>query len=174
MCRVENTAQSKPVLIVTCRGSSTSPCEHEVGNVLFIKDPCVKVKETPFIGVLIVYSNLDVNTAYRAVAFREYGFVESIIPIHCSTRLPLDRSSLEECLRRVTNVTTPVKVKVKSRGVRGISSSVYKLVIDVLKSLGVRVESNSSSCLFIEIISEVVYIGVGACKPVFKASIMNS
>ncbi len=174
LCSVENSSRSRPVLVVTCRTSSTTLCEHEVGNVLFVKDPCIRVEETPFTGVLLVYSNLDVNTAYRIVAFREYGFVESIIPVHCSTRLPLNYFSLEECLRAITSTDTPVKVKVKSRGVREVSSSIYKLVVKVLRSLGVRVDNSSSTCLFVETIGEAVYIGVGACKPVFKASIMNS
>lgn len=164
----------KPVLLVTCRSSSTDLCEHEVGNVLFIKDPCVKIEKTPFTGVLLVYSSLDVNRAYRVASFREYGFVESIIPVHCTSVLPVTRTFLEECLAKITSSKTPVKVKVRARGVREVSSEVYRLVLQVLRELGVSVKSESSTCLFVEIIEKQVYVGIGSCKPVFKASTMIS
>ncbi len=164
----------KPVLLVTCRSSSTDLCEHEIGNVLFIKDPCVKIKKTPFAGVLLVYSGLDVNNAYRVASFREYGFVESIIPVHCTSTLPVTRIFLEECLGKIARSNIPVKVKVRARGVREVSSEVYKLVLQVLRELNVSVKSESSTCLFVEIIEKQVYVGIGSCKPVFKASTMIS
>ena len=164
---------SRPVLLVTCR-SSSDLCEHEVGNVLFIKDPCVRVEKTRFPGVLLVYSVLDVNTAYRATTFREYGFVELIVPIHCTSTLPVTRPFLEECLSRLLREGGEVKVKVRARGVRGVSSEVYKLVLQVLRERGITTSSKSPLCLFLEIIESAVYLGVGSCKPVFKASTMNS
>gem|GEM_PF-663809 len=163
-----------PVLIVTCRTSSVVLCEHEIGNVLFIRDPNVRIEKTAFTGVLLVYSNLDVNTAYRVASFREYGFVESIIPIHCTLILPLDPLSLRECLAKITNPDTRIKLKVRARGVRKTSSEIYRLVVNILRELGVTVESSSSTCLFVEVIKSNVYVGVGSCKPVFKASISDS
>jgi len=164
----------RPVLIVTCRTSSVALCEHEIGNVLFIKDPDVRVEKTAFTDVLLVYSNLDVNTAYRVASFREYGFVESIIPIHCTSTLPVDPLFLRKCLAEITSPGTRVKLKVRARGVRKTSSEIYRLVVNILRELGIAVESSSSTCLFVEVIKSSVYVGVGSCKPVFKASISDS
>jgi tRNA acetyltransferase TAN1 len=164
----------KPVLLVTCKTNSDVLCEHEIGNVLFIRDPDVRVEKTIFTGVLLVYSNLDVNTAYRVASSREYGFVESIIPIQCTLTLPINPTSLRGCLAEITSRGARVKLRVRARGVRGVSSRIYSLVVNILRELGVTVESSSSTCLFVEVIESNVYIGMGSCRPVFKVSIIDS
>jgi len=63
---------------------------------------------------------------------------------------------------------------VRARGVRKTSSEIYRLVVNILRELGIAVESSSSTCLFVEVIKSSVYVGVGSCKPVFKASISDS
>jgi Predicted RNA-binding protein, contains THUMP domain len=159
----------EPKLIVTCRTSSEELCMHEVGNVLYPKDPSVRVVYSGFPGVVFVYTSLSVERAFKALAFREYGFVENIIPINCTTATPPTISDLRSCIASLT-LPTAVKVRVKARGVRGLSSRLFTMVVELLKEMGSQHDSSLGTCLFVEVFTTKTYIGVAPCQPVFKPS----
>lgn len=159
-----------PKLIITCRGTSIDLCEHEIGNVLFPRDPDVRIQRTNYQGVLLVYTLLSVDKAYATSAHREYGFVENIIPIQCALNYPFEEEKLVNCLNSL-NLPKVVKLRVRSRGVRGVSSNIYNFVIEKLRSMGITHSSISKICLYIELIEKTIYIGAGSCQSVFKATI---
>lgn len=158
-----------PRLIVTCREPNPEPCEHEIGNVLFPKDPDVYIVKSKYPGVLLVYSNLTTERAYAVTSLREYGYVENIIPVQCVLRHPIVEEELERCIHNI-DLSKDVKIRVRSRGVRGISAIIYHKVIDMIRTKGVKINSHSQYCLFVEIIDQYVYIGHGLCQSVFKGS----
>ncbi|MEM1695070.1 MAG: RNA-binding protein [Desulfurococcaceae archaeon] len=161
----------EPRLIVTCRAGNEELCIHEVCNVLFSKDPDVKAEKSKYGGLIYVYTSIDVDKAYRIASFREYGFVENIIPVHCVLEYPLDPSVVEACLTSIVK-TKSVKLKVKSRGVRGASSGLFALFSRLLLKSGVKHDSTAKTCLFVELLDSKVYVGLGDCHPVFKASLV--
>lgn len=165
-------ACNQPKLIITCSSSSVDSCVHEVGNVIFLKDPNVRIEKTDFKGVLFVYTDIDTNRAYTLVSHREYGFVENIIPINCIIEYPPLESELRSCISQITK-TKVVKLKVRARGARGISVELFKKVVSIMRALGVNHDPRSRDCLYIEVFKNKIYIGLGDCFPIFKASIMN-
>ncbi|MCY0868378.1 MAG: RNA-binding protein [Desulfurococcus sp.] len=156
------------VLIATCRVGSVEWCIREIGDVLYALDSNVVVEEAGFPGVLFVRSCLSVERVYRRAISSEYGFVENIIPVHGS-------ASLEDFLRDpgviLRNLVYPgrVKIKIRMRGVRGLSRILFARVAEVLRSMGVTHDPSSPTCLFIEGVGGVVYLGVGLCKSVRRS-----
>ena len=157
-----------PKLIVTCRTGHVELCMHEIGNVLYVKDPGLKITESGFQDVLFVYTNLAPEKAYAVVAHREYGFVEGIIPVNCVLKVPLVNVDIEKCLESLKPLGV-VKLKVRSRGVREASSKLFRLFAELLKKHGSNHSASSRICLYVEVFPENVYIGLGSCQPVFKA-----
>lgn len=161
-----------PKLLVTCRTGSEELCIHEVCNVLFHKDPEVRAEKSRYPGLVFIYTNLDVDRAYRVVSFREYGFVENIIPVHCVLEYPVDPTRAGACISRLVK-SSPVKLKIRSRGVRGVSGELFSLLAQLLLEAESRHDPTSKTCLFVEVVESRVYVGLGSCHSVFKASIMN-
>ncbi|MGB9827359.1 MAG: hypothetical protein ACPLSM_02455 [Thermosphaera sp.] len=154
--------------MVTCRQGCDEWCEEEVGNIVFRKDPELRIEKTPYPGVLLVYSRvLTPDRAYRAVVFREYGFVENIIPVQC-TGLIEDFDHFLQCVDSLLQGLRMVKLKLRVRGVRGYSEALWNRLINFLKERGVEHSPESPTCLFIETVSLNVYGGLGYCEPVFK------
>lgn len=161
--------EGKPVLIVTCKQGSEAWCEEEVGNALFKKDPQVTVVKTNYPDTLLVYSRvLSPEKAYRAVVFREYGFVENIIPISCVFKLQEEFEELIKCIEKVLGDIGEVKLRLRLRGVRGRSEALWKEVREILRAKNVKHSPESRICLFIEGFGDTVYSGLGFCQPVFK------
>lgn len=163
---------SHPKLIVTCRELNPEPCEHEIGNVLYARDPFVSIVKAKYPGLLFVYTGLSADKAYASTVLREYGYVENIIPVQCILKYPFTNEEFEKCIDSI-HLPEKVKVKVRSRGTRGISNTIYRVALDKIKSRGVLVDPGSSHCLFIEIIDQHVYVGLGYCRSVFKGSYLR-
>lgn len=159
-----------PSLIVTCRTSNIKQCIHEIGNVIFPQDPSILIQESSFKGVLLLYTSISPEKAYVIASNREYGYVENIIPVYCVLKNPISESELKECLSRIVKYPY-VKLKVRSRGVRCVSKDVFKTTMKVLSWLNVRHDPGINICLYIEIFAGETYIGLGKCRPVYKASI---
>jgi len=151
----------RPVLIVTCRAGNEGWCEEEVGNILFRKDPDVVVARTKYPGLLVVYSSkLSPEEAYRAALASEYGFVTRIIPVQIRGELGtrvLD--SIPSLLERGERV----KLKLRVRGVRGMSKHLWKELRRILEEHGVEHDPSSQTCLYVEVIDSEVFIGKGRC-----------
>jgi len=150
----------KPVLLVTCRAGNEAWCIEEIGNALFEHDPEVVVERTKYPGLLIVFSNLDVEKAYNYALWREYGFVEHIIPINRAAQ------SLDEVERAVMEIVSDgerVKVKVRVRGSRGLSKTLWSLVMKALRSKNAAHNPSSSTCLYVEGVEDKIYIGKARC-----------
>lgn len=160
-----------PKLIVTCRSSSSVElCEQEIGNVVFTRDPNVRIERTKYAGVLLIHTTLAPEKAYAIASHREYGFVKNIIPINCVLEYPPETIKLKECLDRVVK-SNRVKLKVRSRGVRGASSGLFKKVAEYLKAMDISHDPHSRTCLYIEVFDNKTYVGVSDCYPVFKVDI---
>ncbi|AFL65963.1 RNA-binding protein [Desulfurococcus amylolyticus] len=151
------------VLLVTCRTGSDEWCAREIGDVVFGLDNSVVVEKTGFPGLLQVYGCRDVDSIYKRAISREYGFVETIIPVHCIMGL---QEVLEERLECIDGLKIPgeVRIRVRMRGVRELSTRVFALVLKNLRSRGVVHTSSADECLFIEGIKDRVYIGLGRCR----------
>lgn len=158
-----------PKLIVTCKTGSEELCVHEVCNVLFVKDPEVRAEGLKYRGLIFVYTSLDVDRAYRAVLHREFGFVENIIPVHCVLEYPANPVEVRACLERLLG-GEPVKLRIRSRGVRGASTGLFTEFSRLLKDMGIRHDPASKKCLFVELVEKRMFVGLGDCHPVFKAT----
>ncbi len=151
----------KPVLIVTCKPGNEEWCENEIGNVLFPLDPDIRIEKTKYSALLIVYSKIDPVKAYRHVKNYEYGFVANIVPVYYIAR------SFEELLSlipRLVEGLSRVKVRLKVRGTRGRSKEYWARIKKVLGEKGVIHDPASDKCLFIEVIDELFYTGIGDCS----------
>ncbi len=150
----------RPVLLVTCRAGNEDWCVEEIGNVLFPYDHMIRVEKTRYPGLIIVYSNLDPLKAYNYALPHEYGFVKKIIPILyiCSFS--------DEIFEKVDKLVKPgerVKVKLRIRGRRGYSRIFWRKIMEVLKSKQARHDPSSETCLYIEGVDDIIYIGKGKC-----------
>ncbi len=151
----------KPILIVTCRAGSEDWCEEEIGNILFPHDPDIKIEKTRYPGLLIIYSDkIDPIKAYTYAYAFEYGFVEKIIPIYVYEKFTLENISL---LERLIGFNERIKVKLRIRGKRGLSTIVWRRIMDVLKSKSSIHDPKSNICLFVEVIDEYMYAGKVKC-----------
>ncbi|MGC8983197.1 MAG: hypothetical protein ACP5KA_05560 [Desulfurococcaceae archaeon] len=164
------TAEHQPKLIVTCRAGNEELCIHEICNVLYSKDPCVKAEKTKYSGVVFVYTSLSADKAYKASSLREYGFVENIVPVHCVLDYPVNESALLDCLKSIVK-SPAVRLKVKARGVRGASSALFSLIARLLAGIGSAHTPESSTCLYVEVVESKMYVGVAHCRSVFKHSL---
>jgi tRNA acetyltransferase TAN1 len=135
---------------------------------LFRKDPELRIVKTPYPGVLIAYSKiLTPGKAYRIVVFKEYGFVENIIPVQCTGRIEeFDR--FLQCIEGLVQGLREVKLKLRVRGVRGYSEALWSSLKTFLTERSVEHSPKSPTCLFIETIDLNLYGGLGYCEPVFK------
>ncbi|WP_448577837.1 hypothetical protein [Thermosphaera sp.] len=157
-----------PVLLVTCRQGCDEWCEEEVGNIIFRKDPELRIVKTPYPGVLLIYSGvLTPDKAYRIVVFREYGFVENIIPVQCSGRIE-EFDSFVQCVGNLLRDLRKVKLKLRVRGLRGYSEILWGRLKKYLEEKGIEHSPESPTCLFIETVDHNVYGGLGYCEPIFK------
>jgi hypothetical protein len=164
--------EKTPKLIVTCRSTSVEYCEHEIGNVIYPRDPGVEVRESPFKGVLFIYTTLTPDKAYAVSSHREYGFVENIIPIYCALSYPLRVEDLAACFSKLP-LPRRIKLKVRIRGLRGFSEELFSLAVKMLKSMNIDHDSKANTCLYFEGFNNVIYVGLGDCQSVFKASIKS-
>lgn len=152
----------KPVLLVTCRIGSEEWCIEEVGNVLYPYDNSVEVTRTKYKGLLITYSKLNSIEAYRLLSTREYGFVKNVIPILAS--IPFDEDLLFSKVREIVGNVDCVKVKLRVRGVRGLSKRLWLGLMNTLKEHGLKHDPKCYTCLFIEILDKDAYIGLRECS----------
>lgn len=157
-----------PRLIVTCRSTSIDHCVHEVGNIIYPKDPRVEIREAVFKGVLFVYTSLPPDKAYAATAHREYGFIENIIPVYCALSHPVKEMDLAECLSKLP-IPSRIKLKVRVRGLRGVSRELFNSIIFALNSMSIKHDANAKTCLFFEGFYHMIYVGLGDCQSVYKA-----
>lgn len=151
----------KPVALVTCKIGSEDWCVEEVGNVLFPYDFDVEVRRTKYRGLLIVYSKLEVDDAVKILLNGEYGFVKKIIPIHIYT--DLGDNGLFDKIVNLTKGEVKVKVKLRVRGVRGLTKELWKRVIGALMVRNILHDPGSRVCLYIEVIDKVIYVGKSSC-----------
>jgi len=162
----------KPVLLITCRVGNEDWCIEEIGNVLFQKDPEVNVVKTRYPGLLLVYSNLNVEKAYKQALSYEYGFVENIIPVHYMINF---NESIPNDILNLLEPNSRVKVKVRLRGLRGYSSIIWKRIIEILKTKNIVHSPDSNICLYVEGVDDIIYIGKGLCRlPKLKVNLQSS
>lgn len=158
-----------PVLIITCKQGNETWCEEEIGNVLFRRDPQVIIAKSSYPDTLLVYSEvLSPEKAYRAVVFREYGFVENVIPVFCKGSLQGSFEDFIKCIEGVLGNLREVKLRVRLRGVRGQSELLWRRIRDFLEKKNIRHSPESKNCLFVEGFESALYGGVGFCQPIFK------
>ncbi len=156
------------VLIVTCRAGSEDWCEEEIGNRIFHKDPEVIVLKTKYQGLLLVYSKLHPDMAYKYAKSHEYGFVEKIIPAHIIIN-NIGQFNFEDAMKIIAKLLTEkqlpsnVKLKVKIRGRRGLSPHIWRAFIEAMKEYGIRHDSSSHVCLHVEGIDDLLIVGVCEC-----------
>lgn len=153
---------NKPVALVTCKIGSEDLCVEEIGNALYPYDNSVIVAKTKYRGLLIAYSRIDPVNTYRILSTKEYGFVRNIIPILAI--IPLDKDRLFDTIRSVVRGVDCVKIKLRSRGIRGLTRSLWRGLVYTLENIGIKHDSKCPTCLFIEIIDENICIGLRECS----------
>ncbi len=146
----------RPVLIITCRAGSEEWCLEEIGNTLFPYDPAIKVIKTRYPGLLLVYSSLEVDRAYRIASGSEYGFIVNIIPIHYNGKLD---DEFYKAFLNLVNYGEKIKLKLRIRGRRGLSKLVWNRLIDILKKKNSVHDPSSTIHIYVEILDDKVFIG---------------
>jgi len=145
------------ILIVTCTPGNEEICEEEVGNVLYIYDQSLKIIRTRHKGVLLVYTQLDSMDAFKKLRSREYGFVRRIVPI-----LKVSKSSISNILKNVEEIVpssiSSVCLKVRIRGIRGLSSKLWDELKKYLLAKGIKIDKRSNYCIYIEGVNSLIGI----------------
>ncbi|MGC9122120.1 MAG: RNA-binding protein [Thermogladius sp.] len=157
----------RPVLLVTCRTGTRAWCEEELGDVLFEVSPDIVVVETGFPDVLVVCSSAEPRTLYNRAKGGEYGFVENIVPVD---RVLSGLEELEAAIKSAVRPCERVRLRVKSFGVRGVSSEVWQRAVEYIERAGGSVDKSSPTCLHIMVFKESILLGRGLCKAVFKVT----
>lgn len=152
---------SQPVALITCKVGSEELCAEEIGNVLYPYDNSVSIIKTKYRGLIIAYSKLNPSEAYMLLSKREYGFVKSIIPIQAS--LMFERDQLIYIVKKIAKDVSCVRIKLRVRGVRGLSQSLWRDIINALREAGLKHDLKCSKCLFIEVVDDNVYVGLRDC-----------
>lgn len=150
----------KPVLIVTCRAGNEVWCKEEIGNVLFRHDPNIEIVQTAYAGLLLVYSDLDPYKAYAYAISSEYGYVEKIIPVYIHDKFRFE--NIDRILELI-GIREKIKVKLRIRGKRGLSKTVWRYIMGLLKRKNAIHDPRSNMCLYVEIIDEDLFIGKARC-----------
>ena len=145
------------ILVVTCAPGNEEICEEEVGNVLYIYDQSLKIIRTRHKGVLIVYTQLDSMDAFKKLRSREYGFVKRIVPI-----LKVSKASIVDILKNVGDIIPPnissVCLKIRIRGIRGLSSDLWNELKKYLLARGIKIDNRSNYCIYIEGVNDLIGI----------------
>jgi len=145
------------ILVVTCAPGNEEICEEEVGNVLYIYDQSLKIIRTGHKGVLIVYTQLDSMDAFKKLRSREYGFVKRIVPI-----LKVSKASIVDILKNVGDIIPPnissVCLKIRIRGIRGLSSDLWNELKKYLLAKGIKIDNRSNYCIYIEGVNDLIGI----------------
>ncbi|MCS7127805.1 MAG: hypothetical protein N3E36_00825 [Sulfolobales archaeon] len=148
------------VFIITCRPGNDALCEEEVGNALYEVDPGLLLKVTRHPGVLLLYTNIELEKAFKRLKSFEYGFVERIVPLQSIVE-PKEESvikAINELLKNLEEKSLCIKVKL--RGIRGLSKNLWISIARHLKQLGFSINSNSTKCIYIEGVGEVIGVSV--------------
>lgn len=152
---------NKPVALVTCKTGSEDLCIEEIGNVLYPYDNSISIVKTKYRGLIITYSKLSPVETYKLLSMKEYGFVKNIIPIIVS--IPLEENQLFSVIKEVVKDSDCVKIKLRVRGVRGLSSNLWRGLTNTLREVGLKHDPKCPTCLFVEVIDDRVYIGLREC-----------
>lgn len=143
------------ILIVTCAPGNEEICEEEVGNVLYIYDQSLKITRTRHKGVLLVYTKLDSMDAFKKLRSREYGFVRRIVPV-----LKVSKPSIDNILKSVEDIVpssiSNICLKVRIRGIRGLSSRLWDELKKYLLAKGIKINNRSNYCIYIEGVNDLI------------------
>ncbi|HID72624.1 TPA: hypothetical protein EYP38_01670 [Candidatus Micrarchaeota archaeon] len=122
----EDVCSKRPKLLVTSPVGKESWAEVEVGNALFHGDPRVKVEKAAFPGVLLVYTSLSAEEAFKLVRKQYLAFVNRVVPVHTLSFL----TSAGEVEKFVRNFLLQERERLKGRTVsvrvalRGVRSDI--------------------------------------------------
>lgn len=148
------------ILIVTCRPGNDVLCEEEVGNALYEADPGLSLEVTRHPGVLLLYTNIDLWRAFKRLKSFEYGFVERIVPLQ-SVVGPNEENIIKAVDGLLKNLEEKsLCIKVRLRGIRGLSKNLWISIARHLKQLGFSVNSSSAKCIYVEGVGEVIGVSV--------------
>lgn len=148
------------ILIVTCRPGNDVLCEEEVGNALYEVDPDLSLEVTRYPGVLLLYTNIDLWRAFKRLKSFEYGFVERIVPLQLIVE-PKEESVIRAVVELLRNLEEKsFCIKVRLRGIRGLSKNLWISIARHLKQLGFSINSNSTKCIYVEGVGEVIGVSI--------------
>lgn len=148
------------IIIVTCRGGRIEWCREELGNTFYTYDPGIRIEATRHRGVLLARTSLCYGDVVRLLYSTEYGFVEKAVPLEVIVgasaeavagavlRLAEKHGLRETCLR------------VRIRGVRGLSMDIYHRASTGLADAGIRVADRAEKCVYVEGVDDVVGVSV--------------
>lgn len=143
------------ILIITCSPGNEDICEEEVGNVLYIYDPSIRIVKTKHKGVLIVYTKLDPMNAFKKLKSSEFGFVKRIIPV-----LRIAKPLINDVVKAVDDIIShdvnSVCLKVRIRGIRGLSSRLWDELKRFFISKGIIVSNDASYCIYVEGVDDLI------------------
>lgn len=148
------------VFIVTCRPGNYALCEEEVGNALYELDPGLSLEATKHPGVLLLYTDIDLWKAFKRIKSFEYGFVERVIPLQIIVE-PKEESVIKAVNELLKNLEEKsLCVKVRLRGIRGLSKNLWISMSRHLKLFGFSINSDSTKCVYVEGVGEVVGVSI--------------
>ncbi len=147
------------LLIVTCSPGNMGLCEQEIGNILYPYDPDIRIRWTRHKGVLIVDTRLDPMEAFRKLRSGEYGFVRRIVPLQ-----KIVDPAVESIIRAVEEILEygldKVCLRIRIRGIRGLSSRVWNSVRELLTRRGIRVSRDAPKCIYIEGVDQIIGVSL--------------
>lgn len=147
-------------LIVTCRPGNEDWCEEEIGNIIFELDPNIVIEKTKFKGVLLVKTKADLDRVFTRIRSYEYGFVERVIPLHDIIMEPDEGRIVNAVMNLVPKGVESVCLRINLRGIRGLSSRLWKLIRASLARRGITVSSNAKYCILVESVGGLIGVSV--------------
>ncbi len=154
------------LVLITCRPGNVERCIEEIGNVLYPYDQSIVFRETVFKGVVLLETRLDPMEAFRIIKSSEYGFVERVVPfleaIAGADLEAIVSKAIELLYKHVSNTGSldSICLRIRVRGLRGLSSRLYSMLKKELLEKGIRVDNRSGMCIYVESIGELFGIAV--------------
>ena len=150
----------KNAFIVTCRPGNDALCEEEVGNALYEVDPSLSIEATRHSGVLLLYTSIELEKAFKRLKSFEYGFVERIIPLQLVVG-PREEDvikAIDELLKSFNERSLCIKVRL--RGIRGLSKNLWTSIARHLKESGFSINGSSTTCIYVEGVGELIGVSM--------------
>ncbi|MEB3786638.1 MAG: hypothetical protein GSR75_00845 [Desulfurococcales archaeon] len=147
-----------PTLIVHHQAGKEYWAEQEIGDILFPHDPGVIIERTDYRGVLLVYTSIPPNKAYRLITREVLTSIDRVIPVEGCFKVG-SASNLEEAIETVFSVVKRYECVRASVSLRGWLKK-YSRILSREITENLHVEKSCRTILYVESIDSYLLYGL--------------